>query len=63
MFYNVLYEQLNSIHLNDKKPHQYIGQEFTHQIFIVFSKDNPDIYLISINMKEGETKMHVHVSG
>lgn len=40
---------------------QWMGQGFAHQIFVIFSREHPDIQLIPINMNEDVTKMYVHV--
>lgn len=42
---------------------QWMGQGFAHQIFVIFSREHPDIQLIPINMNEDITKMYVHVMG
>ena len=40
---------------------QWMGQGFAHQIFVIFSREHPDMQLIPINMNEDVTKMYVHV--
>ena len=40
---------------------QWMGQGFAHQLFVIFSREHPDIQLIPINMNEDITKMYVHV--
>lgn len=39
----------------------WMGQGFAHQIFVIFSKEHPEIKLIPINMNEAITKMYNHV--
>ncbi len=40
---------------------RWMGQGFAHQLFVVFSKEHPEIRLVPINMNEDVTKMYVHV--
>lgn len=38
-----------------------IGQEFAHEIFVVFQRNNPEIKLIPVNANTGVEKMIKHV--
>ena len=40
---------------------EWMGQGFAHQVFVVFSNQNPKIKLIPINMNEDVKKMYNHV--
>lgn len=40
---------------------QWMGQGFAHQLFVIFTREHPDIQLVPINMNEDVTKMYNHV--
>ncbi len=40
---------------------EWMGQGFAHQIFVVFSREHPEIKITPINMNEAITKMYNHV--
>ena len=40
---------------------EWMGQSFAHQVFVVFSNQNPKIKLIPINMNDDVKKMYNHV--
>ncbi len=45
----------------DFKDVEWMGQGFAHQIFVVFSRANPDIKITPVNMNEAVLKMYKHV--
>ena len=45
----------------DFKDVEWMGQGFAHQLFVVFSRANPDIKITPVNMNEAVSKMYNHV--
>ena len=40
----------------------WMGQGFAHQLFVVFTREHPDIQLLPINMNDDVNKMYKHVT-
>lgn len=40
---------------------EWMGQGFAHQIFVVFSKEHPQVRIVPVHMNEAITKMYNHV--
>ncbi len=42
--------------------YEWMGQGFSHQIFVIYKRDHPDTIITPVNMNDAVTKMYEHVT-